>query len=252
MKQKNYISLFFALRSIPIFGFFCSLKLLIALMTNFNVKISPLGYKHKFLVRGNTSDAELAYNIFTRKEYPYINEPIDLIIDAGANVGYAAIYFAHNYPNARIISIEPEHTNFAILEKNCRKYPNIKILKKGLWWRNAHLKVKDTNAEKWGFEFEETDGDGISCVTLTDIIKKYKNNGIVLTKIDIEGAEANVFSKDPSWINLTNYIFVEIHSGWKKIFDSLSDKEYRAWISSENVVIKMTNNGADNNHLESN
>jgi len=40
-----------------------------------------------------------------------------LIIDAGANIGAAAVYFALRMPSARIVAIEPPD-NFAVLERN--------------------------------------------------------------------------------------------------------------------------------------
>jgi len=42
----------------------------------------------------------------------------DLIIDAGANVGYSSVYFLSNFPNCRVIAIEPDGDNFASLQKN--------------------------------------------------------------------------------------------------------------------------------------
>src|ERR1700757_2189967 len=41
-----------------------------------------------------------------------------LIIDAGANIGAAALQFLSNFPNARIVSIEPEASNYALLLRN--------------------------------------------------------------------------------------------------------------------------------------
>ena len=41
-----------------------------------------------------------------------------LIIDAGANIGAAALQFLSNFPNARIVSIEPEASNYELLCRN--------------------------------------------------------------------------------------------------------------------------------------
>jgi len=40
------------------------------------------------------------------------------IIDLGANIGLATLYLAHAYPDARIVSVEPEESNHAILQTN--------------------------------------------------------------------------------------------------------------------------------------
>src|SRR5271166_1471460 len=48
-----------------------------------------------------------------------------VIVDAGANIGMASIYFAHKYPEAKIIAIEAEGSNFDMLTRNIRPYPAI-------------------------------------------------------------------------------------------------------------------------------
>lgn len=56
--------------------------------------------------------------IFIKQEYATGITDARSIIDAGANIGMATIYFAYYYPNAKIISIEPDTDTFAILKKN--------------------------------------------------------------------------------------------------------------------------------------
>ncbi len=41
-----------------------------------------------------------------------------LIIDAGANVGFASLWFLQRFPNTEIIAIEPESSNCEMLKKN--------------------------------------------------------------------------------------------------------------------------------------
>jgi len=62
----------------------------------------------KILLRSNTSDVNVFAEMFLFRDYNY-NLPISpkTIIDAGANVGYASLWFHHKYPSAHIIAIEP-------------------------------------------------------------------------------------------------------------------------------------------------
>lgn len=46
-------------------------------------------------------------------------------MDAGANVGLAARLFAALWPNATIVSLEPDRSNFAVLELNAALAQNI-------------------------------------------------------------------------------------------------------------------------------
>src|SRR5688500_19248701 len=72
------------------------------------------------LVRPNTSDVWTFEKIFISREYDLSFVDVDprTIVDVGANVGYASVYFASKYPRARIIAVEPEATDFALLKRN--------------------------------------------------------------------------------------------------------------------------------------
>ena len=185
-------------------------------------------------------------DVFVRKEYknPY-SDDIDLILDLGANVGYSAIYFAKHYPNATIVALEPEETNFKLLCRNTKQYPNVISLNIGVWWRQAKIDVINPNADSWGYRFKETESRGIECVTIQELIEKYGSRRGVMIKMDVEGAEEEIFEKNPKWLSIVKLIQVEIHGCWKAVFDALSQYPYKASISGENIVIDLSKGRQD-------
>jgi hypothetical protein len=82
--------------------------------------------KHPLFLRLHTSDAATYRDTFTEQEYdfPLSFEPYS-IVDVGANCGMTAVFYANRYPQARIIALEPEPSNFAALKKNVAQYPKI-------------------------------------------------------------------------------------------------------------------------------
>lgn len=69
-------------------------------------------------IRPGTSDMAVFRKIFLQREYSLeCGQKPKLIIDGGANVGYASIFFAHKYPSAHIIAIEPEKRNYQMPPK---------------------------------------------------------------------------------------------------------------------------------------
>src|ERR1051326_8504661 len=64
-------------------------------------------------LRTGTSDLPVFRQIFIDEEYNFqIPFQPSVIFDLGANVGFASIYFANKFPNARIIAVEPEISNY--------------------------------------------------------------------------------------------------------------------------------------------
>ena len=88
------------------------------------VEVSVPGIKHPLFLRLKTSDIEVYGKIFAGQEYRFeaLKQP-KVIVDAGANIGLASVFFANAFPEATIIAIEPEETNFTLLKKKCGCLP---------------------------------------------------------------------------------------------------------------------------------
>ena len=72
--------------------------------------------------------------VVTGKSYPL--QPsfgeVRTILDVGANVGAAALYFALNYPHARVLAYEPAPSSYALLVRNTRGLPRVEAFNFGL------------------------------------------------------------------------------------------------------------------------
>src|SRR5207249_6306160 len=103
-------------------------------------------------IRQWSSDLECLEQIFVHEEYsiPFTLKP-RVIVDAGANIGAASLYFAHKYPEAKIFALEPELSNFQLLEENCATHPNIVPIRAALWSQTENVALADPNADNWAF-----------------------------------------------------------------------------------------------------
>jgi FkbM family methyltransferase len=193
------------------------------------------GCRSPLALRAHTSDIATFEQIFLDKEYEFdFSKEFSpkLIVDGGANIGLAAVYFANRYPHARVVSIEPESSNFEILLRNASSYPRIEPIRAAVWSASENLRIKDRNAAKWLVQVERSRGtheEDCRGITIDDIASKYGDGTIDLLKLDIEGAERELFSSAcDAWINCTQVMIVELHDwlapGAGKAFFSATSK----------------------------
>ncbi len=77
--------------------------------------------KGSLFLRPNTSDLDVFQQVFIEEEYEFaLDRDPEVIIDAGSNIGLASIYYSIKYPDAKIIAIEPEGSNYILLKENIK------------------------------------------------------------------------------------------------------------------------------------
>jgi FkbM family methyltransferase len=189
----------------------------------------------KVWLRPGTSDLEVFHGIFADKDYEFACWDIspELIVDAGANIGLTSLYFARKHPTARIIAIEPEASNLELLRRNTQSEPNITVIAGALWPHKTLLSMQDETAEKWAFSVSEAraDAPGIEAYTIPDILAGVGAQRIDLLKIDIEGAEKELFSSGwEEWLPRVGRIAIELHD---RLVPGCSMAFYRAVLTRE-------------------
>ena len=177
-------------------------------------------FRHKNLadpiyLRGHSSDISVFEAIFIGHELDFhLAAAPATIVDAGANVGLSALYLAMRFPDAQIVAIEPAADNVAMLHRNLDGLPNVRIVQSALWSRNARLRITNPEAEAWSYRCDVAspdDRDGFDALTLDAVLDLCGLGRCDLLKIDIEGAETELFRAPGPWLDAVSTIVVEIH-----------------------------------------
>jgi FkbM family methyltransferase len=172
------------------------------------------------LMRPHTTDRTTFEEIFIEGQYDLAlaGDP-RVIIDAGANVGYAAALFASRFPLARVIAIECEHENFALLERNLAGYDNVTCLERALWPRNTRVVIDNPKAATNAFCVREDPlaAGAIESIAPLTALAVAGGERIDLFKLDIEGGEKELFEAADcdAWLERTQVLMIELHERYK-------------------------------------
>jgi FkbM family methyltransferase len=169
------------------------------------------GVAHPLTLRAGTSDLYMFEEVFLQGEYA-LQQALDpkLILDVGANVGFASVWFANRYPNAKIVAVEPDPSNVAVLRQNVAPYPNVRVVEGAVWWENTTLALDD-QGDKSGIQVRTGDG-GIRAMTIPELAGPAT---IDILKLDVEGAEKELFEHDPAWLANVGVLMIELHDRFK-------------------------------------
>ena len=117
-------------------------------------------------------------------------------------------------PQARIVGIEPASDNVELARKNTAHNPLIEIVEAAVYDRPAVLELVDPTAQKFAFRIRESrdpTATPIRAVTIGSLMKRYQVERILIVKVDIEGAEAELFRSGTDWLDSAALLTVETH-----------------------------------------
>ncbi len=195
------------------------------------VRIKLPGIKYPFWVHAGTSDVETFDEVFLTRQYelPFANFEPAHILDLGANVGYASVYFAARWPQAQILAVEPAARNIGLLERNTRPWaPRITCLQAAVWSHPACVQVANPGDAHNAYRMSESMDSGMQTIpghTVAQLIERMGCERLDLLKMDVEGAEAEIFQNGSAWLDRVNVMMVELHD---RIVPGCAQALYRA------------------------
>lgn len=174
------------------------------------------GIPHPVYLRADGTDLNCFWQVFGKRDCAVdLPRPPRVIIDGGAHIGFASMYFANRFPQATIIAVEPEAANYALARRNLAPYPNVHLVRGGIWCRDAWLAVENPHADSWAFRVHEVaeHAEG-ACQghSIDGLLRRFGLDGADLVKLDIEGAEVEVFSQGSlRWLDRMGAVVIELH-----------------------------------------
>jgi FkbM family methyltransferase len=185
-------------------------------------------------LRTNSSDIETYNQVLIQQDYDFSQFPYApqfgsgpptveaetqriTIVDCGANVGCSVMWFATRFPDAEIVAIEPDSANFELLNQNVAGLHNVRTVRAALWCSETRVVISNPDAEPWLFRTEAVTGNTgqnsplIDTVTMDSLLADTPSSTRIVVKMDIEGAEREVFSKNTSWLRCVDVLIIELH-----------------------------------------
>lgn len=185
----------------------------------------------KLRLRKNTSDFHVFAEIFIKYDYKFLIENYEkkfgkqspnFIIDIGANIGCATLYFKELYPNATVLAVEAEKNNFLALKHNVElnQSENTHLYHNAFWINEDVLMVEESfrDGRDWAFATRpvaEKSSQSVAGITIQKMLENYQNKMIDILKIDIEGGEKWILEDTQTMKFIrknTNSLLIEIHA----------------------------------------
>lgn len=180
------------------------------------------GLARRIAVRPYAGDVFVLYEVLASETYKVPDEVMDpasvkTILDCGGNVGMTALYLASRHRNAKIVTIEPDPVNFDLLCRNTRSEPRIVPVQAALVGGRSRTVVLSQDRPAWGNSIgsvsEAGRGVEVQGLTLADLCAAHGFDSIDILKVDIEGAEEELFAT-PDFLHMVRYVMIELHGAY--------------------------------------
>jgi FkbM family methyltransferase len=176
------------------------------------IQVKVRGIRNRVAIRTADSDIyDFNHSLGPWREALNLGFTPSVIVDAGANVGYSVLRFLLEYPDAKIVAIEPGPDNLAQFAKNCAGYKNLSVEPHALWTHRTRLTITNPEEGSNAFQVGEDPHGTITSVSISDLIERHSLDRIDLLKMDIEGSEIEVFSDCAAWLPKVEALLVETH-----------------------------------------
>lgn len=186
-----------------------------------DVRAKDGNFSANILLRPGTSDWACFEQVFLAGDYNlrrlarhdeivmlYRSLEQPLVLDLGANIGLASIYFRRSWPRATVVAVEPDVDNVNLLRLNAT---GVNILHAAIASQMCRVEIANPNDAAWARRTEEADQGTIEGITVPKILNSFPTCQPFICKIDIEGAEAELFSKNTDWVARFPIVVIELH-----------------------------------------
>lgn len=147
-------------------------------------------------------------------------ETCNFLIDLGANIGLATLYFAGRFPTCRFLSVEPNSSSYEVLNRNLAPLTAADrcVTVRAAVWGSETLLSADTQDDAEHFSkfalkesLEPAAPETMPGMRISKLLQMSGFERVDCLKVDIEGAEVELFKGDVGWLTRIACIAIEFH-----------------------------------------
>jgi FkbM family methyltransferase len=157
-------------------------------------------------------------------------DPVKQIVDLGANAGFSVRLWRSRFPDARVIAVEPDPGNFTACRMNVEASPHhsgdrelenrtpvddhVRLVQACVAARDGTVYLDRSSSIECAFAMTQFPvGQPVPARTLPAILSDCAAEPVIdVLKVDIEGAERELFADCAGWIGRVRSIMIELHS----------------------------------------
>jgi FkbM family methyltransferase len=162
-----------------------------------------------------------------------------IIIDAGANVAAASLWFARLFPQASIVAVEPDPDNARMCRLNTEGAGNVTVVEAAIGARAGAASLHNPQGTAVAVQTLRSNAGGVAVRTVADLAQ---GGRLFIVKIDIEGFESDLFSANTDWLDQVSLVMVETHD-WllpgqfssRSLQRAMAERPFEMLLSGENI-----------------
>ncbi len=216
------------------------------------------GLDQPIRLRNQTSDFDVFREIIIRHQYDVLGRcKLNYAIDAGANIGLTSLYLLSRHPELRIVAIEPDPENYSVAKYNLAPFgERCQLVAAGVWNEDTTLTIQRgsfRDGRHWATQTvaaETSSSVTIPALPMLRIIEEYDVPHIDFLKMDIEGAELQVFlDGDTSFMSNTSCCAIECHGdACENAFRTVAEK-FQFAVRQEGELLVATSSDSNPDQL---
>lgn len=164
-----------------------------------------------------------------------------IIVDAGANIGAASLWFRGAFPKAAVVAIEPDPGNIAMAKRNFGALDRLTLLEAAIGATPGHVNLSNEGMA-WAVQTTRAES-GLPIVTIDDALAASQGDTPFIVKVDIEGFESDLFANNVGWIEHVQVVFIEPHDwmlsgrGTSRAFQqAMAAHPFELFLRGENLI----------------
>lgn len=164
-----------------------------------------------------------------------------LLVDAGANIGAASVYFNVLFQGLKTVAIEPDVVNASLAAHNLRSC-DCDMLVGAVARESGTQFLNDIDFGPISYRVGAQGNKAVPAYSVPSILARYDERFVpFILKIDIEGGETELFSGEAPWLDRFPLVIIELHD-WMLPHQAVSRNFFRNLVALDFDVLNYGEN----------